>query len=135
MAPSANARTSPQSTCCHLADSQQTNGKYVSYPIDTRADIGKQRTDHEVNGSDSLEYWRKRLASVTPTNFPLRSSSSCAIVDSSVLRRFSIAYENLTRDHGIELSTLVTLAYALVLNAHSGSSDEVVFGHVRRGQR
>ncbi|KAF8584766.1 acetyl-CoA synthetase-like protein [Ramaria rubella] len=102
-----------------------------------------ENISHGTNGSEgpilipkshSIEYWRKRLASVTPTVFPLRSSPSRTTANSS-LRRFTIKYGGLTRDHGIELSTLITLAYALVLSAHSASSDEVVFGYVYGGKR
>lgn len=150
MAPSVNA---PQLTCNHLADSQPTNQRYVSHPFEQSGrnfypgDIGNRDTngssvlpgqnDHtaKIDKSYSIEYWRKRLAPVRPTVFPLRTSSYVAVADSSILRRFPVAYESLIRDHGIKLSTLLTLAYALVLSAHSGSSDEVVFGRIHSGQR
>ncbi|KAF8581317.1 amino acid adenylation [Ramaria rubella] len=77
---------------------------------------------------DAIEYWQKRLASVTPTIFPLRSSPS-PVVTSSAFQSFAISHENLTRDYGIELRTLITLAYALTLGAHSASPDEVIFGY------
>ena len=125
---------------------QQNDHRYVfdpSKPTDKHLDIGADdsivvtgQNGHapEVGTSDSIEYWQKRLASVIPTIFPLRSPS-IGIPDSSILRRFSVAHQNLSRDNGITLSTLVTLAYALVLSAHSGSSEEIVFGHVHCGQR
>ncbi|KAF8587753.1 amino acid adenylation [Ramaria rubella] len=92
-------------------------------------------TDPRATKLDAIAYWRSRLALITPTVFPLRSSPSHAVSDSYILRRFPVAHQSLSRDHGIELSTLITLAYALVLSAHSGSSDEVVFGYVHGGQR
>ena len=125
---------------------QQNNHKYVfdpSKPTDKHLDIGANdpiivtgQNGHapEVDTSNSIEYWQKRLALVTPTIFPLRSSSS-GIPDSSIFRHFSVAHESLSHDNGITPSTLVTLAYALVLSAHSGSSEEVVFGYVYCGQR
>jgi hypothetical protein len=126
--------TRPQPTRGPLADPEL---RCVSRPLNcTNALLQTRYIDGSaslVDQSDhSVEYWRKRLASCTPTIFPFRSY---ALSDSSVLRRFHVSHETLTRDHGIRPSTLVTLAYALVLSAHSGSSDEVVFGQVHCSQR
>ncbi|KAF8574906.1 amino acid adenylation [Ramaria rubella] len=84
----------------------------------------------KINKPSSTDYWRQRLASVTPTIFPLRSSPSPITGYSSVFRLFPVAHEILTRDHGISVSTLATLAYALALSAHSASEEEVAFGYV-----
>jgi hypothetical protein len=96
-----------------------------------------RQNDVRANESYSgLDYWRKRLASVSPTIFPLRSSlSSGSVVDTSIIRRFSVPHEGVILQHGIKLSTTLTLAYALVLRAHSNSSDEAVFGYVHHHKR
>ncbi|KAF8584768.1 acetyl-CoA synthetase-like protein [Ramaria rubella] len=107
----------------NLHGANESNGSILS--------VGYNKT----HKSNCIEYWQKRFASVTPTFFPLRSSPSRITPFSSSLRCFPIIYGNLTRGHGIELSTLIILAYALVLSAHSGSSDEVVFGYVYYGKK
>ncbi|KAF8574904.1 amino acid adenylation [Ramaria rubella] len=96
--------------------------------------IVKGGGEAKTNEASSAEYWRQRLASVTPTMFPSHSPPSSIMVHCSAFRRFPVAHESLTRDHGIGLPTLVTLAYALTLSAHSASSDGVAFGYVYSGQ-
>ncbi|KAF8580409.1 hypothetical protein K439DRAFT_1662792 [Ramaria rubella] len=103
-------------------DQQIVPGSIVIVDNDTKAKF------------DAIEYWQKRLASVTPTIFPLCSTPSPVVTSSSACQSFAISHENLTRDYGIELQTLITLAYALTLGAHSASSDEVVFGYIYREQ-
>lgn len=128
------SRSSAQLTTEHLPESNHTNHKYVSYSSSqtdmSEGSIVYGQHDHNpnLNKSDCLEYWRTRLASVTPTVFPLSSYHTAP--DSSIRRCFTVAHASLTLDRGIELPTLATLAYALVLSAHSGSSDEVLFGRV-----
>jgi hypothetical protein len=133
------ADTLPQHT-------QQNNHRYVSdtfkstdKSLDTGANgsvvfTGQNIHNSNVDKFDTVKYWRKHLSSVTPTVFPLCSSPG-ATLDSLIFRCFIVAHEGLTRNHGITLSTLVTVAYALVLSAHSNSSDEVVYGRVHCGQK
>lgn len=91
---------------------------------------GRKITNSPYKSCLGLDHWETRLPSVTPTIFPLRSSfSSHPIADVSVTRRFFVYPCHETGlSHGIKLSSILTLAYSLVLGAHAGSSDEVVFG-------
>lgn len=95
-------------------------------------------TKNTNNGNDhpSTEHWRKRLAAAIPTLFPLRSYSlSHSIVDASIARSFLIPDQDIILNHGIALSTILTLAFGLVLRAHSDSPDEVVFGCIHYKER
>lgn len=81
-----------------------------------------------------IDYWQKRFATVAPTIYPLRSSSH-PVVDASVTRRFLVPSQGVILDNGIKLSTIVALAYGLVLRAHSDAPNEVVFGYIRHPDR
>ncbi|KAF8573140.1 acetyl-CoA synthetase-like protein [Ramaria rubella] len=84
----------------------------------------------EVNKPNSVEQWQERSASTTPSISPLHAAPSRSSTNTSIHRRFHVKYESLTDNHGIEPSTLITLAYALVLRAHTSSLDDVTFGYV-----
>ncbi|KAF8584773.1 acetyl-CoA synthetase-like protein [Ramaria rubella] len=84
----------------------------------------------EVNKPNSVEHWQERFASTTPSISSLHAAPSHSSINSSIHRRFHVKYENLTQNHGIEPSTLIALAYALVLSAHTSSPDGVIFGYV-----
>ena len=92
---------------------------------------------HDLRGrnlTESVAFWRQRLISVQPTVFPFDTTNSRVTANSSLTATFTVGYQRLVQVHGIKPSTLVSAAWALVLAAHSGSHDEVVFGHVNWGR-
>ncbi|KAF8574950.1 hypothetical protein K439DRAFT_1665255, partial [Ramaria rubella] len=76
----------------------------------------------EVNKPNSTKHWQERSTPTTPSIIPLHTAPSHGSINSSIHRRF--------HNYGIEPSTLIALAYALVLSAHSSSPDGVIFGYV-----
>ncbi|KAF8575295.1 acetyl-CoA synthetase-like protein [Ramaria rubella] len=84
----------------------------------------------EANKPYSIEHWQERSPSTTPSNVRSHATPSHSSTNTSIHRRFHVKYASLTDNHGIEPSTLITLAYALVLGAHTSSPDGVIFGYV-----
>jgi hypothetical protein len=75
-----------------------------------------------------LNFWRSHLHNATPTPFLQDLAGSCRLIsDESVTRDIDIDHGSLTRQFGIMASTLVTVAWSIVLAAHSSCTDVVLF--------
>lgn len=87
-----------------------------------------------LDRSVGLEFWKNKLNSATPTPFlQAIPGAPRAIVNSHTTREIHPGHRSLAREFGIIPSTLATAAWAVVLGAHSGTSD-VVFGQVMAGR-
>ena len=87
-----------------------------------------------IDRTAGLDFWKNKLLTATPLSFlQPPPGAERMTVNTSITRRIHPGHGTMAREYGIMASTLATAAWALVLAAHTGSSD-VVFGQPVAGR-
>lgn len=85
----------------------------------------------------SLDFWKSRLATVTPCHFPCLQVPDTDIVDEKRVLRVEIddisPLTQLCQEHGFTISNLVQIAWALLLRSYT-NSPQVCFGYMTSGR-
>lgn len=109
---------------------------YAAHPLPLRRSFKPMiKYLQHIDRIGGIEFWRKHLHNASPTPFLQGRSNARRVTANTIILRdlHGVDARSLTRRFGIMPSTLITCAWAMVLSAHSNSTD-IVFGQVLSGR-